>query len=126
LYARLIYAELSVYPDILNRVTPVLEKLRSELGKVKGLSSYTLFHHWERGEVGIFALWETKEDEMRAWEQIKGQLDAARDVMWRGRPLLKLFDVYEHRTTARPRGRRPTAPGTPRRAGRRRSSRADS
>ena len=56
MYARLVYAELSLYPDTVKRVTPVLKALRSELGNAKGLNSYTLFHDWDRGEIGLLAV----------------------------------------------------------------------
>ena len=95
MYARLVYAELSLYPDTKQRVQPVLVALKSELGKVSGLKSYTLFYDWDRGEVGVFAVWEKKGDEQKAWERIKSKVESAKDVMWRGRPMFKLFDVYE-------------------------------
>ena len=100
MYARLVHAELSLYPDTLKRVKPVMEALKSAMGNVKGLQSYTLFHDWDKGEIGLLAVWDSKEAEQKAWEQIKGKLDGARDVMWRGRPTFKLFDVYDHGPSA--------------------------
>ena len=98
MFARLVYAELSMYPDTIKRVTPLLKSLKTELGKVQGLNSYTVFNNWDRGEVGVFALWDSEEDEQRAWEKIKDRLNEARDIMWRGRPMFKSFDVYDHGT----------------------------
>ena len=112
MYARLVLAELSVYPNTLERVKPILQALKKELENVKGLNSYTLFNDWDRGEVGIFVLWESKEAEEKAWERIKGKLDDARDVMWRGRPLFKHFDVYEHGPSSRAKATRPKARAT--------------
>ena len=112
MYARLVLAELSVYPDTLERVKPVLQALKKELQNVKGLNSYTLFNDWDKGEVGLFALWESKEAEQKAWERMKGKLDDARDVMWRGRPLFKLFDVYEHGPTSKAKAAKPKAKAT--------------
>lgn len=110
MYARLVLAELSLYPDTLKRVEPVLKALRAALGKVKGLQSYTLFHDWDKGEVGLLAVWDSPEAELKAWGQIKGKLDGARDVMWRGRPTFKLYDVYEHGPSAKPSIGKPVTP----------------
>ena len=79
MYARLVYAEISLYPDTLKRVQPVLDALKSELSAVKGLETYTLFYDWERGEVGLFAVWHAKEDEQKAWEQIKVKLKSLQE-----------------------------------------------
>ena len=109
MYARLVLAELSIYPDTLKRVEPVLKALKTALGKVKGLQSYTLFHDWAKGEVGLLAVWDSSEAEQKAWGQIKGKLDGARDVMWKGRPTFKLYDVYEHGPSSKPTRREPIA-----------------
>jgi len=100
LFARLVYAELSVYPGTRERAEKVLTALKTELGQVEGLSSYTLFNNWAQGQVGAFVVWTTKEAEEKAWQGIRGRLDDARDVMWKGRPLFGLFDVFDQGTGA--------------------------
>ena len=108
MFARLVFAEISVYPGTREKVDKVLVNLRSALNRVNGLDSYTLFHNWDKGEVGIFALWESEEAERNAWERIKKNMDDARDILWRGRPLFKTFDVYEHGPTSTTRATAPT------------------
>ncbi len=100
MFARLVYAELSVYPGTRERAEKVLTALKTELGQVEGLSSYTLFNNWAQGQVGAFVVWTTKEAEEKAWHSIRGSLDDARDVMWKGRPLFGLFDVFDQGTGA--------------------------
>ncbi|MFQ5861465.1 MAG: hypothetical protein ACE5IG_07965, partial [Dehalococcoidia bacterium] len=97
MHARLIYANLSLYPDTWQRVENFFKSVKGEVKKVAGLKSYTLFTDRESADVGAFLLWESKEAEAAAWEQVKDKVTGpALDIMFRGRPLFKLFEVYEH------------------------------
>ena len=99
MYARLVYVGLSLYPRTREQVEDVLKTISCEVKGLKGMKGYTLFTDWGSGQVGSLVLWESKEAEEAAWEKLKPKLDAAKSIMFLGRPIAKLFDVYDHRAS---------------------------
>ena len=94
MFAGLVYGELASYPDTIQRTTPLLERLKNQVSRLRRVKSYSLLNNWETGTVTLLCLWESDEDRQRDWERTSATITSARDVMWRSSPTLRLFDVY--------------------------------